>query len=246
VTRLRVGTSGWQYPDWRPTVYPPGLGQSRWLTRYAELFDTVEVNGTFYRLPSEATVEHWADSTPESFRFAVKASRYLTHVTRLLEPRDPCRRFLERVQRLGAKLGPILVQLPPHFPCDPGRLDAALEALGPDVQVSVEVRDDRWHDNRVYDVLRRHGAALCWWDRRGTHGPLVRTADWVYLRMHEGRARPAPAYGARALTTWCDRIATAYGAGASGWVFFNNDAGAAAPRNADDFVRAARRSGLVA
>jgi uncharacterized protein YecE (DUF72 family) len=97
----------------------------------------------------------------------------------------------------------------------------------------------------VYDVLRRHGAALCWWDRRGTHGPLERTADWVYLRMHEGRADPPPSYGRRALTTWCERILSAYGEPAAGWVYFNNDTGAAAPRSADDFTRAARRSGLI-
>ena len=245
MARLRVGTSGWQYHDWRPSVYPVGLGQSHWLSRYAELFDTVEVNGTFYRLPSAATVARWAEATPADFRFAVKASRYLTHVRRLVEPREPCERLLARVGGLGPKLGPVLVQLPPHFPCEPERLEATLAVLGRhQVKVAVEVRDERWHDDRVYDVLARHDAALCWWDRRGTHGPLVRTTDWVYLRMHEGRAEPAPAYGVRALTTWCERIAAAYGERAGGWVYFNNDAGGAAPRNAAELRRAAARVGL--
>jgi uncharacterized protein YecE (DUF72 family) len=247
VAGLRVGTSGWQYDDWRPTVYPPGLGQSRWLTRYAELFDTVEVNGTFYRLPSITTVQRWAAATPPDFRFAVKASRYLTHVRRLVEPEDPCTRFLERVHHLGAKLGPILVQLPPHFPPDPQRLEATLEAFAraDGVRVSVEVRDDRWHDDRVYDLLARHGAALCWWDRRGAHGPLVRTSDWVYLRMHEGRSRSGSAYGVRALGSWCERIVAAFGEQAEGWVYFNNDHRAAAPRNAAELRRAAVRVGLT-
>jgi uncharacterized protein YecE (DUF72 family) len=246
MTRVRVGTSGWQYADWRPSLYPKGLGQSRWLARYAELFDTVEVNGTFYRLPTEATVERWAETTPDEFCFAVKASRYLTHIRRLAEPRDPVELFLSRVRRLGAKLGPVLLQLPPHFPADHGRLGATLDALGAGLQVCVEVRDERWHDERVYDVLADHDAALCWWDRRGTHGPLVRTTDWFYLRMHEGRADPPPSYGRRALTTWCERIASVYGEQAGGWVYFNNDPGAAAPRNAAEFGRAARQLGLAA
>jgi len=247
MAHLRVGTSGWQYDDWRPSVYPKGLGQSHWLARYAELFDTVEVNGTFYRLPSAATVQRWAASTPEHFRFAVKASRYLTHVRRLVDPGEPCAHLVERVRHLGPKLGPILLQLPPHFPCEPQRLDDTLAALasGAAVPLVVEVRDERWHDDRVYDVLARHDAALCWWDRRGTHGPLVRTTDWVYLRLHEGRAAPAPAYGVRALSAWCERIVAAFGEQAGGWVYFNNDPGAAAPRNALELRRAAARAGLA-
>jgi uncharacterized protein YecE (DUF72 family) len=239
-----VGTSGWQYDDWRPSVYAPGLGKSRWLARYAELFDTVEVNATFYGLPAVATVQRWAASVPDGFRFAVKASRYLTHVRRLADPDDACARFLDRVRHLGPKLGPVLLQLPPHFPCDPDRLEATLHALGPETAVAVEVRDERWHDDRVYDVLARHGAALCWWDHRGAHAPLVRTTDWVYLRMHEGRATPPPAYGVRSLTTWCERIVSTFGEDATGWVYFNNDAGAAAPRDAAELRRAATRLGL--
>jgi uncharacterized protein YecE (DUF72 family) len=241
---LRVGTSGWQYDDWRPDVYPEGLPKSRWLMRYGELFDTVEVNNTFYRLPAEETFRRWAASTPPDFRFAVKASRYLTHMKRLRLPKQPVRLLLERAQLLGPKLGPVLLQLPPRFKCEPKRLDATLEAFGPRVLVAVEVRDPSWHDDAVYDVLARHGAALVWWDRRGARGPLVKTADWVYLRMHEGRSRTAPSYGKRALQSWCARVEHAYGADARGWVYFNNDPGAAAPRDAAAFRRIARRMGF--
>jgi uncharacterized protein YecE (DUF72 family) len=241
---VRVGTSGWQYRDWRPSIYPEGLPQSRWLARYAELFDTVEINNSFYRLPLEETFRHWADATPADFRFSVKASRFLTHMKRLRAPAQPVALLLERARGLGRKLGPVLLQLPPHFRCDPQRLDETLSAFGPDVAIAVEVRDERWHDDRVYDVLTRHDAALVWWDRRGVHGPLVRTADWIYLRLHEGRAKGAPEYGRRAMATWCERVAAAYGERVGGWVYFNNDPGAAAPRNAETFARLARASGL--
>jgi len=241
---LRVGTSGWQYADWRPDVYPEGLSQPRWLTRYAELFDTVEINNTFYRLPTEDSFRRWAAATPPGFCFAVKASRYLTHMKRLLLPKQPVKLLLERARLLGPKLGPVLLQLPPRFECEPGRLDTALSAFGPKVRVAVEVRDPRWHDDRVYEVLARHGAALCWWDRRGARGPLVKTADWVYLRLHEGRSRTAPSYGRRALESWAARVEDAYGTDVRGWVFFNNDRGAAAPRDAAVFRRVAQRAGL--
>ncbi|MEX2255062.1 MAG: DUF72 domain-containing protein [Acidimicrobiia bacterium] len=241
---LRVGTSGWQYREWRPSIYPVGVPQRRWLERYAELFDTVEINNSFYRLPTEGSFRRWAEATPADFCFAVKASRYLTHVKRLRDPVAPVRLFASRARQLGPKLGPILLQLPPHFPCDPARLDATLEAFGTDVHVAVELRDERWHEERVYEVLHRRGSALVWWDRRGTHGPLVRTTTWCYLRLHEGTARVAPAYGRRALATWCERILTHYGDSLAGWVYFNNDRGAAAPRNALEFRRLAARAGI--
>jgi uncharacterized protein YecE (DUF72 family) len=242
---LRVGTSGWQYADWRPDVYPEGLGQSKWLARYAELFDTVELNNSFYRLPTEESFRRWATTTPPEFCFAVKASRYLTHMKRLIMPKQPVKLLLERARLLGPKLGPVLLQLPPRFKCEPGRLDATLEAFGPDVRVAVEVRDERWHHDAVYEVLAKHRAALCWWDRRGARGPLVKTTDWIYLRMHEGRARTAPSYGRRALESWVERVVDAYGADVAGWVYFNNDPGAAAPRDAAAFRRLAGRAGVA-
>lgn len=241
---LRIGTSGWQYDDWRPDVYPVGLGKARWLTRYGELFDTVEINSSFYRLPTEESLRRWRAATPAPFRFAVKASRYLTHVRRLRLPEEPVRLFMQRARLLGDKLGPVLLQLPPHFACEAERLDATLEAFGRRVQVAVEVRDARWHDDAVYDVLAKHGAALVWWDRRGARGPLVKTADWLYLRLHEGRSRNAPSYGRRALESWVGRIVDAYGEDVCGWVYLNNDQQAAAPRDAASLRRIAERAGI--
>lgn len=236
--RLRVGTSGWQYRDWRPSIYPKGIPQRSWLEHYARMFSTVEVNNSFYRLPTAETFERWASTTPPGFCFAVKASRYLTHVRRLQNPQEPIARLLGVARELGQKLGPILVQLPPHFECQPDRLAATLDAFGT-TPVAVELRDDRWQRDEVYEILRRHNAALVWWDRRGVHGPLIRTADWVYLRLHEGRGRLRPSYGRTALTTWFERISSIDGVGVRGWVYFNNDQGAAAPADAKTFLRIA-------
>jgi len=225
-------------------VYPEGLAHHRWLSRYAELFDTVEVNSSFYRLPTEETVRRWAAATPPEFCFAIKASRYLTHLKRLRIPKQPVALLMERARLLGSKLGPVLLQLPPRFKCDPRRLDATLEAFGPRVQVAVELRDPRWHDDAVYEVLARHDAALVWWDRRGARGPLVKTSGWLYLRLHEGRSRTAPSYGRRALESWVERIVDGYGSDARGWIYCNNDPGAAAPRDAAALRRLAAAAGL--
>ncbi len=234
---MLIGTSGWQYADWRGTFYPRGLPQRRWLEEYATRFRTVEVNNSFYRLPTEETFERWATATPSDFVFTVKASRYLTHIRRLRSPGEPTRLLLRAARRLGPKLGVVLLQLPPRFRCDAGRLAATLDAFGADTKVAVEVRDERWHVDAVYDVLYEHQAPLVWWDRRGAHGPLVRTADWAYVRFHEGRAHDRPSYGRRALATWCERLASTYGTDAEAWVNFNNDPGAAAPDDAARFSR---------
>jgi uncharacterized protein YecE (DUF72 family) len=241
---LWVGTSGWQYRDWRGAFYPAGLATARWLEHYASTFSTVEANSTFYRLPEAATFDQWAARTPERFTFALKASRYLTHVRRLRDAVEPVGRLLERAAGLGPKLGPVLVQLPPTLTADPGLLDAALAAFPSGVRVAFEPRHASWDTDAVADVLATHDAARCWWDRRGAHGPLVRTASWCYLRLHEGRATPAPGYGARALRTWAERLAATWGADADGYVYCNNDAHACAPRDAATFTRLAARVGL--
>lgn len=245
---LRVGTSGWQYRDWKQAFYD-GLPASRWLEAYASVFATVEVNSTFYRLPSEGTLEGWARATPDDFRFAVKASRYLTHVKRLRDPVDPVRRLQKRLRELGGKCGPVLVQLPPSLRRDDHLLDEALRALAagaPGVRVAFEPRHDSWHDDTVYGLLADHDVALCWWDRAGRRSPLVTTASWIYLRLHEGVASPAPCYGQRALDSWAKLLLERCGRGADGYVYFNNDHRACAPHNALRLAKAAGRRGLVA
>jgi uncharacterized protein YecE (DUF72 family) len=218
---IRIGCSGWSYDDWRGRVYPSSEPNARWLELYAERFDTVEVNASFYRLPTRKAVERWASTTPPGFCFSVKASRYLTHVKRLRELAPGVERFYERIEPLreAKKLGPVLWQLPPRFRRDDDRLAAALDALPPG-RHAFEFRDETWFAEDVYALLRAHGAALVVADRapRGPT-PWVETAGWTYLRFHRGRARDG-AYGRRSLETWAMRIRAAAG---DVYVYFNND-----------------------
>ncbi|MGH9186280.1 MAG: DUF72 domain-containing protein [Acidimicrobiales bacterium] len=240
---LWVGTSGWQYDSWRGRFYPQHLATTRWLPHYARRFPTVEVNNTFYRLPERPTFERWAAETPEGFLFACKLSRYLTHVRRLRDPDEAVGRFLDRAAGLGDRLGPLLLQLPPTLGVEPDRLAATLAAFPPSVRVAVELRHVSWFSEEVAAVLHEHGAALCWSDRHSRLlSPLWRTTDWVYVRLHEGTARPRPSYGRRALESWIRRIGDA--TDGEGYVYFNNDANACAPRNAAQLATLAARSGL--
>lgn len=243
----RIGTSGWMYDDWRDRFYPAGLPKRLWLEYYASVYDTVEINNAFYRLPERDTFATWRQRvTPGSsgdqpsvragFRFAVKISRYLTHVRRLQDPQEAAERFTSRVTALGDRLGPVLLQLPPTLNADAGLLDATLAALR--MPVAVEPRHPSWWTGDVRHVLERHGAALVWADRHGTPvTPLWRTADWGYVRFHEGRAHPWPGYGRTALRSWHARIAAAFDPASDVSVYFNNDPNGAAARDAITFRR---------
>ena len=239
-----IGTSGWQYRDWRGTFYRRGEPQARWLESYAESFATVESNNAFYRLPERRVFAAWAQRTPDDFVMTVKVSRYLTHIRRLRDPEEPVERFIERTAGLGAKLGPVLLQLPPQLRCDLGRLEATLEQFPTGIRVAVEFRHATWFVEPVRRMLERYGAALCLADRRGSLGPLWRTTDWTYLRFHEGRADPRPCYGRTALRTWADRLVDGWGRDAEAWVYFNNDPRGCAPRDAGRFATACQRAGL--
>jgi uncharacterized protein YecE (DUF72 family) len=239
-----IGTSGWQYRDWRGPFYPTSLPQARWLESYADAFATVESNNAFYRLPEHHVFEAWADRTPDDFMMAVKLSRFLTHVRRLREPAEPVERFLDRASGLGAKLGPVLIQLPPQLRVDAARLAETLEQFPTGVRVAVEFRHRSWYSDEVRALLERHGAALCLADRRGPLTPLWRTADWTYLRFHEGRATPRPCYGRTTLATWIDRIGEGWGSDAEAWIYFNNDPRGCAPHDAARFGAMAANAGL--
>ncbi|WP_327005288.1 DUF72 domain-containing protein [Dactylosporangium sp. NBC_01737] len=237
---MLIGTSGWQYRDWRGRFYPQELPQRCWLEHYAGVFGTVEVNNAFYRLPERATFEAWRERTPEDFVVAVKASRYLTHVRRLRDPREPVERLMDRARGLGGRLGPVLLQLPPTMRVDMEALDATLAAFPAGVRVAVEPRHDSWWVDEVRQVLRDRGAALCWADRGSRPAtPLWSTGDWGYLRLHEGRATPWPRYGRTALDTWAGRLERF----TDSYVYCNNDPGGAAVQDALTLARLARRRG---
>jgi uncharacterized protein YecE (DUF72 family) len=249
-----VGTSGWHYADWRGHLYPPGLPQRSWLEYYSQQFETVECNAAFYRLPEYDVFAHWRTSTPPDFVMALKASRFLTHVRRLREPAEPVGRLLERAAGLGDRLGPVLLQLPPNLPAEFDRLDACLGCFPPGQRVAVELRHPSWWTDQTAAILRAHGAALCWADRFSRPvGPLWRTANWGYLRMHAGAAEPFPRYGRQALSAWVRRIADAWPVPehddrtadcAHVYVYFNNDLGGAALADAVRLARIARHAGL--
>jgi uncharacterized protein YecE (DUF72 family) len=241
--RIRIGTSGWQYKDWRGVLYPKGLAQSGWLQRYAESFDTVELNNSFYGLPSADQFAKWKESVPPGFTIAAKLSRYLTHVRRLRDPEEPVRLFLERASRLGDRLGPVVMQLPPTLPKDEVNLERALRSFPSQVRVAVEFRHPSWFSNDVEAILKRHNAALVWADRRGRlQNPQWRSADWLYLRLHGGSGR-AGNYGDRVLDSYARRLA---GVGGDAYVYFNNDMTGNAVRNALTLTRRLARAGTPA
>ncbi|MBI4261640.1 MAG: DUF72 domain-containing protein [Actinobacteria bacterium] len=228
---ILVGTSGWQYRDWRGVLYPEGLPQRRWLAHFSARFPAVEVNNSFYRLPTEETFVRWREESADGFTFAVKASRYITHSRRLREAEEPVRLFLDRARRLGGKLGPVLYQLPPRFPADLDRLEGFLRALPGDVRAAFEFRDRSWDRDGVRAVLDRVGAAWVLADSPGARVEDHVTGGWSYVRLHRGGHGSAGAdYAREKLRRWADRIAALPARDV--YVFFNNDPTGAAVRDA--------------
>lgn len=232
-----VGTSGWQYRDWRGVFYPPGVAQRTWLEYYAEHFGTVENNAAFYRLPSRETCVKWRERTPDGFVMAVKASRYLSHVRMLRDPADPVRRLTQALAGLGDRLGPVLLQLPPTLHADPGLLAACLRCFPDGMRVAVEPRHPSWWCAQTRSVLTDCGAALCWADRaENAMTPLWRTAAWGYVRFHQGTGLGCPRYSEAGLRAWARRIATTWCADEGVYAYFNNDPGGAAVTDAAIFA----------
>ena len=230
---VHIGCSGWNYDAWRGSVYPKGMPPSRWLAHYATLFDTVEVNNTFYRLPKREAVANWVEQTPDDFTFTIKASRYLTHVKRLKTVADGVARFIEAIEPLYVtpKMGPILWQLPANFHRDDERLADALAALPPG-RHCFEFRHPTWFVPEVYELLRSNKAALVIGDHpdRPFQSHEI-TADWTFVRMHHGHRGRRGNYSDSELETWRRRIA-AWRRRVEVFVYFNNDWETFAIRNA--------------
>ena len=228
-----IGCSGWNYDDWRGRFYPQDEPRRRWLELYAERFDTVEVNATFYGLPKRETVAAWVSQTPARFEFAVKASRYLTHIKRFRDLHEGVARFYERLEPLieAGRLGPVLWQLPENFHRDDERLSAWLEAL-PDGRHTIEFRHPSWFDEAVLDQLRRRDIALTVGDHPKRPFQIHdATASWRYVRFHYGTRGRGGNYSATELAEWSKRIASWRGR-REVYAYFNNDWRAYAPTNA--------------
>ena len=226
---VRVGTSGYSYPEWRGSFYPERFPPARMLPYYAERFQTVELNNTFYRMPTGKTIAGWDQDTPAGFVFALKVPQRISHFARLRDVADPLRYFLDTAVGLGAKLGPLLLQLPPNFRKDTERLDACLALVPPGLRMAVEFRHASWLDDEVYAVLRTRNAALCVADTEESTTPVVLTANFGYLRLRDR------AYGPDELARWAATAAR------PGWrdafVYFKHEESGTGPALARELVR---------
>ena len=231
-TGTHVGCSGWHYEDWRGRVYPAGLTKSRWLAYYSGIFDTVELNNTFYRLPGESAITRWFETTGSDFVFAVKGSRYITHVRRLKDVESAVQQFTERLSALGNKLGPVLWQLPPSMSRDDTRLEAFLRLLPRSPRNVIEFRHTSWRNEDIYSMLRCHGVALCLVDMPGFRTPAIATTDFIYIRFHGADSLYSSCYEFEQLERWAVDIRDLSQGVRPVYAYFNNDVNAYAVDNA--------------
>jgi len=227
-----IGTSGWVYPHWRGIFYPQKLPTKQWLKHYVTRFDTVELNNTFYRLPSEQAFSRWKEDSPEGFKYAVKASRYITHMKKLQGVEEALPRFLERSRLLGERLGPILYQLPPFWKCNLDRLRGFLCMLPGDLRHVFEFRHVSWLSEAVFTLLQQHRAGLCIVSLPDFPCLLRSTAPFVYVRLHGAEAVYGSCYSERELQWWAEQILGFLGDGKDVYAYFNNDAFGYAVQNA--------------
>jgi uncharacterized protein YecE (DUF72 family) len=228
---VHIGCSGWQYRHWRGDFYPADLAQARWLEHYVTTFDTVEINNTFYRLPEAPTFGAWRRQAPPGFLFAVKASRYLTHMKKLKDPKAPVARLFARARRLGPALGPVLYQLPPHWPVNLERFEAFLAALPRRHRHAIEFRDSSWYRDSVFALLERYSVALCLHDMAGSASGRLTVGPFLYVRFH-GPSKYSGSYHESALASWAEWLTDQRQTGRDVFAYFNNDTGGHAPRNA--------------
>ncbi|HWE47224.1 MAG TPA: DUF72 domain-containing protein [Caulobacteraceae bacterium] len=238
MSAIRIGTSGWVYRHWRGGFYPQTTPQRLWFEHYAARFSTVELNGSFYKLPTETAVARWRDMAPDGFLFAWKASRFITHMKRLRDAEDSLRRIYAPMQVLGDKLGPCLFQLPPKMPLDLPRLADFLALLPKDRRHVVEFRHPSWFADGVFDALRRHDVALCISDHRDAPAPWIATASFVYVRGHGPGGHYDGSYSAKTLRTWAQALDRWRAESREGFAYFDNDIGCAAPGDAQRLIDA--------
>ena len=232
-----IGTSGWHYDHWRGLFYPENLAKPKWLGFYAEHFTTVELNNSFYHLPSEAAFSNWRKFSPNGFVFAVKVSRFITHIKRLKNAEEPLANFLSRADFLQDKLGPFLYQLPPRMKRNDEALEAFLSMLSERYRHVIEFRHESWLDKSVFNILRRHNVGLCVFDMPGFTCPVIATSDFAYVRFHGSTGLYFSCYSEGELCEWAKRIVELGQKLKTVYIYFNNDAEAFAVRNAQELGR---------
>lgn len=231
--KVHIGTSGWHYKHWVGPFYPPKMPPAKMLRFYTGRFDTVEINNSFYRLPAATAIEGWCHETPASFCFAVKASRYITHNRKLNDPKETIERFMNVIEKLERRLGPILFQLPPGWKLNLERLENFLSGLPKHHRYTFEFRNPTWNIPEVYDALRRHNAAYCIYELAGFQSPIQTTADFAYVRLHGPDANKYQGdYSKKTLADWAERIASWTQELKHIFVYFDNDQKGFAAKNA--------------
>lgn len=227
-----IGTSGWHYEDWRGIFYPKELAKAKWLEFYSRNFATVELNNSFYRLPSENALANWRNSSPADFIFAVKVSRFITHIKRLKDTGEAVEKFISRARILGDKLGPLLYQLPPNMHRNDGVLDSFLSTLPAEMKHVIEFRHESWLDEGIFQILRKYNIGFCVFDMPSLGCPLVATADFAYIRFHGSASLYSSCYTDAELAGWAKKLAALAGKTRTIYIYFNNDIGGFAVRNA--------------
>lgn len=229
---MRIGCSGWVYQHWRGLFYPADLPVKRWFEFYADEFDTVEINNSFYRLPKAETFDAWRKQAPDGFRYAVKAQRYVTQAKKLKDGEETVPRIMQPIRHLGATLGPVLYQLPPRFRLNLARLESFLKILPEDVTSVFEFRDPSWYADATFALLDRHGASFVAHDMPGSKSPRIAVGPIAYLRFHGGTGKYSGRYPDKTLAEWTGWIAGQAREGRAVWAYFNNDAHAHAIHDA--------------
>lgn len=232
-----IGCSGWHYDHWRVLYYPEGLPKSKWLQFYAKQFSTVELNNSFYHLPSEKAFVTWRESSPDNFVFAVKVSRFITHIKRLRNLGSAVENFLSRACLLQDKLGPLLYQLPPNMKRNDELLKDFLSSLPRKYQHVFEFRHESWLDNSIFHILQQYNTGLCVFDMPGLSCPPIATADFAYLRFHGSESLYSSCYSDEELSQWAQKIARLSKKVKAVYIYFNNDAEAFAVKNALTLIK---------
>ena len=242
MTDIRIGTSGYHYKHWVGRYYPAGMKPNEMLQHYLKDFDTVELNNTFYQLPNESTFDGWRKNTPADFLYAVKGSRFITHMIKLKDAERGLVNFMPRAERLRGKLGPILWQLPPGWKVNLERLEEFLSLLPPEHRYTFELRNETWMTDAVLELLKKYNAAFCIYELAGYHSPIELTADWTYVRLHGPTSfKYQGSYSDAQMEEWAERIRTWSKKLKAIYVYFDNDDSAYAVYNALTLKRMVNR-----
>ena len=234
--KIHIGTSGWHYDHWRGPFYPEDFPTQEMLSFYSDIFDTVEINNSFYQTPKVEAIKNWRKTVPKGFIFAAKASRYITHNKKLKDAKKSLGNILPVLGKLGKSLGPILFQLPPRWHCNSDRLSEFLKALPKKRQFSIEFRDPTWHVPEVYELLKKHNVAFCIFQLGGFESPVEVTADFAYVRLHGPEGKYQGDYDTKTLTMWATQIREWRKKLKDIYVYFDNDQNGYAAKNARKLI----------